>query len=182
MKTILTHPVSLLVIISLAFCSCQKSQVSPIKSPASQTAVNKAGSGTITTTPTAPTLDTVTSMLPISQIFTKGTWRVSSYIEAASSSTSKFSSFIFTFQPDGTLIADEKGTITIGRWNFKVADFYYGLPPYGYSPDGFDLLIGSKRPLLLLSKNLFISKKTLTTVYLDSVNPAEDAHMTFSIN
>jgi hypothetical protein len=37
-----------------------------------------------------------------------------------------------------------------------------------------------KLPLINLNENYFISKKTLTTVYIDSINPNENAHITLS--
>jgi hypothetical protein len=40
--------------------------------------------------------------------------------------------------------------------------------------------IGWQLPLISLNENYFISKKTLTTIYVDSINPNENAHLTFS--
>lgn len=65
----------------------------------------------------------------------------------------------------------------MGRWYERITVFYYGIPSYGYGPDGFVMSFGIKRPLSLLSKNLFFTKKTAGSIYLDSVNPAENAHL-----
>jgi hypothetical protein len=42
------------------------------------------------------------------------------------------------------------------------------------------MAIGTQLPLIELDKNFFISKKTLTTIYIDSINPNENAHITLS--
>lgn len=78
------------------------------------------------------------------------------------------------------MIADDNGNQTIGYWHYLEAIFYYGIPVYGSSPYGFTMTIGSGLPLTSLNENYFISKKTLTIIYIDSINPNENAHITFS--
>jgi hypothetical protein len=46
------------------------------------------------------------------------------------------------------------------------------------APYGFNKTIGTDHPLINLNENYFISKKTLTTVYIDSINPNENARIT----
>jgi hypothetical protein len=185
MKKLLA-PISMIILTTLTISSCSKTDLKSPVTTSSQTQTNGSGGGGGGTagggggTPVTPTaVDTTPSPLPIEDIITVGTWKVTNYVEGVENSTSKFSKFVFTFQPDGTMIANESGNITTGSWYYHPAIFYYGIPIYGSSPDGFNISIGTTRPLILLSKNLFISKKTSTTFYLDSINPAEDAHATF---
>lgn len=127
-----------------------------------------------------PPTDTVTSKLPIGSLITVGTWKVTSYIERTLQGADKFNSYSFTFDASGKITSNQNGKILSGTWVYLKAVFYYGIPVYGSSPDGFNVNLGTTRPLSLLSKNLFISKKTTTNFYLSSVNPVEDTHITFT--
>lgn len=141
------------------------------------------GGGTTSTTPTDSTLapaDTTTSRLPIADIITVGRWKLTSFVQGNDNTTSQFANYIFTFNSDGTMIANENGNLTTGIWHYQDAIFYYGVPVYGSSPYGFTMSIGTSLPLTSLNENFFISKKTLTTIYIDSINPNENAHITFS--
>jgi hypothetical protein len=143
------------------------------------------GGGSTTTTP-APTdsslapADTTTSPLPVADIITVGRWKITSFVQGNDNLTSQFATYAFTFNSDGSMIADESGNQTIGTWRYQDAIFYYGIPVYGSSPYGFTMTIGTQLPLIELDKNFFISKKTLTTIYIDSINPNENAHITLS--
>lgn len=145
---------------------------------------NSGGGGTTTpTTTTDPSLapaDTTTSSLPVADIITVGRWKLTSFVQGNDNLTSQFANYAFTFNSDGSMIADESGNQTIGTWHYQDAIFYYGIPVYGSSPYGFTMTIGTQLPLIELDKNYFISKKTLTTIYIDSINPNENAHITFS--
>jgi hypothetical protein len=78
------------------------------------------------------------------------------------------------------MIADDQTNSVTGFWHYQDAVFYYGIPVYGSSPYGFTMTIGTDLPLISLNENYFISKKTLTNIYIDSINPNENAHITFS--
>jgi hypothetical protein len=139
------------------------------------------GGGTITSTdPSLAPADTTTSQLPVADIITGGRWKVTSFVQGNDNTTSQFANYIFTFNSDGSMIADDNGNQTTGFWHYQDAVFYYGIPVYGSSPYGFTMTIGTSLPLISLNENYFISKKTLTTIYIDSINPNENAHMTFS--
>ena len=142
------------------------------------------GGGTITAaTPTdsalAPT-DTTTSSLPVADIITVGRWKVTSFVQGNDNSTSQFANYAFTFNSDGSMLADDTNSLSYGTWHYQEAIFYYGVPVYGSSPYGFTMAIGTTLPLMSLNENYFISKKTLTTIYIDSINPNENAHITLS--
>ena len=178
-----------MLLIACLLLSCQKgANLKPVTAGGSSLnsgGVSTGGGGpTKVTTPpvvTAPLpIDTVTSKLPIGSLITVGVWKVTSYIEGTSNATDKFASYTFTFDASGKITATQNGNITIGTWVYLNAVFYYGVPIYGSSPDGFNIYMGTAKPLSMLSKNLFISKKTTTNFYLDSVNPAENAHATFT--
>ncbi|MGZ3833694.1 MAG: hypothetical protein ACXVB0_09230 [Mucilaginibacter sp.] len=141
----------------------------------------KTGGGTTTpvTSPAIPT-DTVTSPLPIGTLITVGTWKVTSYVEGVQNGTSDFANYTFNFDATGKITAHQGGNSFFGTWLYVNAVFYYGVPIYGSSPDGFNISFGTARPLSLLGKNLFINKKTTTNFYLSSVNPAENTHVTFT--
>lgn len=138
------------------------------------------GGSTTTTDPSLAPADTTTSQLPIQNIITAGRWKLTSFVQGNDNFTKQFANYIFTFNTDGTMVGDENGNQTIGAWHNQDAIFYYGVPVYGSSPYGFTMNIGTDLPLMELDKNYFISKKTLTTVYIDSINPNENAHITFS--
>ena len=141
------------------------------------------GSGGGTIAPTGPALapvDTTTSQLPVASIITVGRWKVTSYVQGNDNTTSQFANYIFTFNSDGSMVANDNGKLTTGIWHYQDAVFYYGIPVYGSSPYGFTMSIGTSLPLISLNTNYFISKKTLTTIYIDSINPNENAHITFS--
>ena len=141
------------------------------------------GGGTTTTTVTDPSLapaDTTTSQLPVADIITVGRWKISSFIQGKDNGTGQFASYVFTFNSDGSMIADDGVSQTFGTWHYQDAVFYYGIPIYGSSPYGFTMTIGTTLPLISLNENYFISKKTLTTVSIDSINPNENAHITLS--
>jgi hypothetical protein len=140
---------------------------------------NSGGGGGSTFTPPPPT-DSTTSLLPVADIITVGNWKVTYYVQGKDNLTTQFANYIFTFNSDGSMIADDNGNQAIGTWHYQDAVFYYGIPVYGSSPYGFTMNIGYQLPLINLDKNYFISKKTLTTVYIDSVNPNENAHAVFS--
>jgi hypothetical protein len=176
MKRKIVHAMLMMVTVSGMF-SCQKNSL-PSTPPTGTATLSKGGTTPVVSLP--PVIDTVTSPLPIGTLITTGKWKVTNYVEGAENSTAKFDAFVFTFSQNGQISADEKGTISTGSWVYLNAIFYYGIPIYGSSPDGFNIYIGTKRPLILLTKNLFISKKTTTNFYLDSVNPAENAHVTFT--
>jgi hypothetical protein len=184
---------------SLTFQSCQKTEILKDLSP---TASNKntsgggtngggdsgsghnggsGGGGIITTIDSslAPG-DTTTSQLPVADIITVGRWKVTSFVQGKDNNTSQFANYIFTFNSDGNMIADDNGNQTIGYWHYQEAIFYYGIPVYGHSPYGFTMTIGTSLPLTSLNENYFISKKTLTTINIDSINPNENAHVTLS--
>ncbi|AMR30514.1 hypothetical protein A0256_03295 [Mucilaginibacter sp. PAMC 26640] len=170
--------------VACALFSCQKdAKVNPSASVSVLESNKKKPVGVPVTTPTpaspAPVTDTVTSPLPVASIVTKGKWKIALYREGTSASTSKFNGYTFVFDKSGAITVDNNGQITSGTWLFLTAIFYYGIPSYGYSPNGFKIFLGTKKPLSLLSKNLFVSKKTTTNVYMDSINPAEDTHFIF---
>jgi len=187
MKTSIT--ISMFAMAAILFSCTKETGVSPqpvqnasaISSASGKPGGSVAAPGVTPTpaVPVAPVTDTVTSALPIADIVTKGTWQVTSYFEGTSSATDKFKGYTFVFNPSGTLTASQNGKDTFGTWFYSTAVFYYGIPYYGSSPFGFNILLGTAKPLGLLSKNLFISKKTTTNVDMDSVNPAENAHVTF---
>ena len=167
------------------FCSCQKE--AGLKPATSGSASLNTGGGVAakTSSPapvvsTVPPIDTVTSKLPIGTLISVGTWQVTSYVEKSVTSADKFSGYTFTFNAAGKITANQNGKISSGTWLYQNAVFYYGVPVYGTSPDGFVINLGTAKPLSLLSKNLFIGKKTTTNFYLHSVNPAEDTHITFT--
>ena len=135
------------------------------------------GGGTVT--PPAPT-DTVTSLLPVADIITVGKWKVASFVQGNDNNTADFASYVFTFNIDGTMIADDGSNQTTGFWHYQEAIFYYGIPVYGSSPYGFTMTIGAGLPLTMLNENYFISKKTLGAIYIDSINPNENAHITLT--
>jgi len=137
---------------------------------------NSGGGGGSTFTPT----DTTTSQLPVANIITVGTWKIASFVQGNDNNTSQFANYVFTFNTDGSMIADDRGNQTIGSWHYQEAIFYYGIPVYGSSPYGFTMTIGTSLPLISLNENYFISKKTLTAVYIDSINPNENAHIILS--
>jgi hypothetical protein len=118
--------------------------------------------------------------LPVADIITVGRWKITSFVQGNDNLTSQFATYAFTFNSDGSMIVDESGNQTIGTWRYQDAIFYYGIPIYGSSPYGFTMTIGTQLPLIELDKNFFISKKTLTTIYIDSINPNENAHITLS--
>ena len=185
MKKALTIP---MILMACVLFSCQKeTNVQPVTPTSLMASKKKAPiSPPVTPAPvpapvaTVPVTDTVTSTLPVASIVTVGKWKITSYREGASSSTSKFSGYTFVFDQSGSIIVDNSGQKTFGTWLYLTASFYYGIPSYGYSPYGFNILLGAKKPLSLLSKNLFISKKTTTNLFVDSVNPTEDTHVTFA--
>ncbi|WP_295801321.1 hypothetical protein [Mucilaginibacter sp.] len=181
MKKIIT---STMLIIACALTSCQKEQgLKPAPAGGSTLSGSGSKSTKVTVTPpvtTAPATDTVTSKLPIGSLITTGTWKVTSYFEGTQNATDKFSTYTFTFDASGKITANQSGKILTGTWLYQNAVFYYGVPIYGSSPDGFVINLGAVKPLSLLSKNLFISKKTTTDFFLSSVNPAENAHVRFS--
>jgi hypothetical protein len=209
MKQKLTYSVFLLMIAgSIALQSCQKTEVDKNSglntvnashiNTNSQGALNKnasggggtsgsghnggsSGGGTTTTVdPSLAPMDTTTTQLPVADIITVGRWKVTSFVQGNDNTTTQFANYVFTFNSDGTMVADESGNQTIGYWHYQEAIFYYGLPVYGSSPYGFTMTIGSSLPLTSLNENYFISKKTLTTIYIDSINPNENAHITLS--
>src|SRR5205085_8281595 len=99
------------------------------------------GSGGGSTTPAidsslAPS-DTTSSQLPVGDIITVGRWKVTSFVQGKDNSTLQFANYIFTFNSDGNMIADDNGNQTIGYWHYQEAIFYYGIPVYGSSPYGF---------------------------------------------
>ncbi|MFL5742919.1 MAG: hypothetical protein ACJ75B_22055 [Flavisolibacter sp.] len=141
------------------------------------------GGGGVTVTPSSPSLaptDTTTSLLPVGDIITTGQWKLTSFVQGNDNLASQFASYIFTFNTDGSMVADDNGSQTTGLWHYQDAVFYYGIPIYGSSPYGFTMTIGTSLPLTSLNENYFISKKTLTTIYIDSINPNENAHITLS--
>jgi hypothetical protein len=198
MKSKFTPGLFLLMIAgTLAVQSCQKTET---LKDLSATASNKntsggggasgsghngggGGGGTITPTndPSLAPADTTTSQLPVGDILTVGRWKVTSFVQGNDNLGSQFASYIFTFNSDGNMTADDNnGNQTIGYWHYQEAIFYYGIPVYGSSPYGFTMTIGSGLPLTSLNENYFISKKTLTTINIDSINPNENAHITLS--
>ena len=156
----------------------------PLVSGGGNTGGGGGGGSPVTTIPPTATIvpptDTVTSPAPIGSLITAGIWKVTSYMERGLDGTNKFSNYTFTFNISGTMTANQNGQISNGSWLYLPAVFYYGIPIYGTSPDGFNISLGITRPLSLLGKNLFISKKTTTNFYLNSVNPTEDTHITFT--
>ena len=181
-KTIIS---SMLVMACLLF-GCQKdANFKPVAAGGPVVSGGGGGGGSTVTTPpasvaTIPQTDTITSPLPIGSLIAVGTWKVTSYVERGLDDTQKFSSYTFTFSLSGAITANQSGKILNGTWLYLPAVFYYGIPIYGTSPDGFNISFGITRPLSLLGKNLFISKKTTTNFYLSSVNPTEDTHITFT--
>jgi hypothetical protein len=193
---------------SLALQSCQKTDTLEHPNLSAQTSSNKTssgggggtsggggtgggggsksgggGGGTTVTTVTDPSLaptDTTTSQLPVADIITVGKWKITSFVQGNDNTTSQFANFLFTFNGDGTMIADDQTNSVTGFWHYQDAVFYYGIPVYGSSPYGFTMTIGTDLPLISLNENYFISKKTLTNIYIDSINPNENAHITFS--
>lgn len=171
--------------------SCQKTETLKGLSPATLESKNSTGGGGAsggghnggggggTVTPPTPT-DTTTSLLPVEQIITVGKWKISYFVQGNDNNASLFSNYVFTFNTDNTVTADDgNGNQTTGYWHNQEAIFYYGIPVYGSSSYGFTMTFGMA-PLTMLNENFFISKKTLTTIYIDSVNPSENAHIVFS--
>jgi hypothetical protein len=167
-----------MLLMACLFASCQKgANLTPAGAPA----LANGGKPTIpAVVPLSVLTDTVTSKLPIGDLISTGTWKVSSYVELLSNGTKKFDGYTFTFNKAGVVTANQNGILSNGTWVFTIPYFYYGVIWGGGSPDGFNIYMGISKPLGLLSKNLFVSKKTTTDVYLKSVNPAEGALITLT--
>jgi hypothetical protein len=167
-----------MLLIACLFASCQKgANLTPAGAPA----LGNGGKPTIpAVVPVSVPTDTVTSKLPIGDLISTGTWKVSSYVELLSNGTKKFDGYTFTFSKAGVVTSNQNGVLSNGTWVFTVPNFYYGYIFYPGAPDGFNVYLGTSRPLSLLSKNLFVSKKTTTNIYLKTVNPAEGIEITLA--
>jgi len=178
--------ISLLTICVITFLAVTFALTSCTKTAAKSGTVSSGGGnggggngGGGTPTPPPPNNPTPTS-LPLADVVTVGTWKVTSCIEKKDNTTRDFSNFTFTFLNDGTLIANDGTETTTASWRSAPAIFYYGLPVYEYTSDGFFLAIGNGLPLSLISKNFSVAFKGVSTFTLGSINPTEDAHVTFT--
>jgi heat shock protein HslJ len=179
-KSILRGSSLLFVAAIVTLSSCTKDAQNPNGGGATGTGgtgggKSGGGGGTIVPSPTG-----TPTTLPVEDVVTSGTWKVTSYVEKNESFTKQFANYTFTFNTDGTLTAKDGGNSFTGYWRSQRAIFYYGLPVTEYTSDGFVISIGDNATLSLLTKEYFISFKGLSTVSLTSINPQDDAHVTFS--
>ena len=187
----ITTSLLLLAVVSCSFFSCTKSGLKPSQPDQTLAAGGgnggggnggggNGGGGNNPVPPSAPAPTTTPTSLSISEVVTNGTWKIYSYTEKTENSTKKFDNISFTFSSNLSLTAQDGSKATTGSWYAAQAIFYYGVPAYGSNPNGFFLNLGSSLPLTLLSKNFFVSFKGLTTFTLESINPQEDTHVTFT--
>lgn len=164
---------------SLTGCSKTAAKSGTVLSGGGNNGGGGKGGGNPVPTP-IPTSTVPPTSLPLAEVITTGTWKITYCVEKNDNSTADFSTYTFTFASDGTLVAKKGSTTTIGYWRSAPAIFYYGLPVYEYTSDGFFITIGNSSPLTLISKNFSVAFKGLTTFTLGSINPVEDAHVIFT--
>ncbi len=67
-------------------------------------------------------LNTAESLQAVTDLALSGTWVISSFIESGTDETNDFSGYVFTFNSDGSLVADN-GTMTVsGTWSVTSDD------------------------------------------------------------
>ncbi len=58
----------------------------------------------------------------LSETAQSGTWTITNFVEDGEDETSDFSGYEFTFNPDGTLVADNGTTTVTGTWSITIDD------------------------------------------------------------
>lgn len=67
-------------------------------------------------------LNTAESLQAVTDLALSGTWVISSFIESGTDETNDFTGYVFTFNSDGSLVADN-GTMTVsGTWSVTSDD------------------------------------------------------------
>ncbi|MGB5647769.1 hypothetical protein [Muriicola sp.] len=67
-------------------------------------------------------LNTAESLQAVTDLALSGTWVISSFIESGTDETDDFTGYVFTFNSDGSLVADN-GTMTVsGTWSVTSDD------------------------------------------------------------
>ncbi len=67
-----------------------------------------------------------TNFKNIETILPQGTWEVSSYFEGNTDRTMDFESFVFTFNEDGTVIAQNDLFTENGTWEYQNSEIIRG--------------------------------------------------------
>jgi hypothetical protein len=58
----------------------------------------------------------------LNQTARSGTWTITNFVDDGQDETSDFSGYDFTFNPDGTLVADNGTTTVTGTWSITLDD------------------------------------------------------------
>ncbi len=69
-----------------------------------------------------PMLDPAVSAQLVTDLAVSGTWVIQSYIDSGTDETSDYNGYIFTFNSDGSLVADNGSTTVTGTWSVTTDD------------------------------------------------------------
>ena len=58
----------------------------------------------------------------LTQTAQSGTWTITNFVDDGEDETSDFAGYDFTFNPDGTLVADNGTTTITGSWSITIDD------------------------------------------------------------
>ncbi len=125
------------------------------------------------------TSSTTTTSNP-NTILTSGNFSISSFTQRTEDKTALFTGIVFTFANGGVVTADNKGTITTGKWSYKSASVSY----YGSTPSSASVTInmGTDEPFSRLNKTWNIESGNTDASHLSLVNPEpqDNEHVKFT--
>jgi hypothetical protein len=67
-------------------------------------------------------LDPAVSVQAVADLAVSGTWFISSYVDSGTDETNDYNGYTFTFNQDGTLVADNGITTVAGTWSVTADD------------------------------------------------------------
>jgi flagellar hook-associated protein FlgK len=116
-------------------------------------------------------MDTAASVEAVSNLATSGTWRISSFIDSGTDETNDFTGYSFSFNSDGSLVADNGTAIITGTWSITSDDSSDDSDDYDSSDDiDFNILFSAPPDFAELSDDWDIVFRSDTRIELIDIS------------
>jgi hypothetical protein len=116
-------------------------------------------------------LDSTVSVQVVTDLAVSGSWIITSFIDSGTDETNDFTGYIFTFNMDGSLVADNGSTTITGTWSVTGDDSSDDSDDYDSSDDiDFNILFSVPPEFADLSEDWDIVSRSGTRIELIHVS------------
>jgi len=116
-------------------------------------------------------MDAAASVQAVSNLATSGSWRITSFIDSGIDDTNDFQGYSFTFNSDGSLVAENGTAIITGSWSVTSDDSSDDSDDYDSSDDiDFNIFFSAPPDFAELSDDWDIVSRSDTRIELIDIS------------